>query len=87
MPTVWELLTQSSLRVLESLKRQNIALFLNGCREKVSTIKSTNVKLEQTILNRRFPKDEVWGNQIKKLQGKGRQQLSKKEERVWVILT
>ena len=37
--------------------------------------------------SRRFPKKEVWGNQIKKLQGKGRQQLSKKEERVWVILT
>ena len=37
--------------------------------------------------SRRFPKDEVWGNQIKRLQGKGRQQLSKKEERVWVILT
>ena len=57
------------------------------CREKVPTMRSTNVKLEQTILNRGFPKDEVWGNQIKKLQGKGRQQLRKKEERVWVILT
>ena len=37
--------------------------------------------------SRRFPKDEVWGNQIKRLQGKGRQQLSEKGERVWVILT
>ena len=56
-------------------------------QRKVPTMRSTNVKLEQTILNRRFPKDEVLGNQINKLQGKGRQQLSKKEERVWVILT
>ena len=37
--------------------------------------------------SRRFPKDEVWGNQIKRLQGKGRQQLSEKREKVWVILT
>ena len=37
--------------------------------------------------SRRFPKDEVWGNQIKRLQGKGRQQLSEKGEKVWVILT
>ena len=56
-------------------------------QRKSSNNKKYNVKLEQAILNRRFPKDEVWGNQIKKLQGKGRQQLSKKEERVWVILT
>ena len=56
-------------------------------QRKSSNNKKYNVKLEQTILNRRFPKDEVWGNQINKLQGKRRQQLSKKEERVWVILT
>ena len=37
--------------------------------------------------SRRFPKDEVRGNQIKRLQGNGRQQLSEKGERVWVILT
>ena len=37
--------------------------------------------------SRRYPKDEVWGNQLKKLQGKEGQQLSKKGERVWVILT
>ena len=37
--------------------------------------------------SRRFPKDEVWGNQIKRLQGKGRQPLTEKGERVWVILT
>ena len=37
--------------------------------------------------SRRFPKDEVWGNQIKRLHGKRRHQLSKKEERVWIILS
>ena len=37
--------------------------------------------------SRRFPKDEVWGNQIKRLRGKGRHQLSEKGEKVWVILT
>ena len=47
-------------------------------------IGANNFKYEKS---RRYPKDEIWGNQIKKLQGKGRQQLSKKEERVWVILT
>ena len=31
--------------------------------------------------SRRFPEDEVWGNQIKRLQGKGRQQLSEKGEK------
>ena len=58
--------------------------------KKVQTMRSTNeigTNNFKQKKSRRFPKDEVWGNQIKKLQGKGRQQLSKKEERVWVILT
>ena len=43
--------------MLESLKRQNIALFLNGGREKVPTARSTNEKWERTILNRRNQDD------------------------------
>ena len=34
-----------------------LGVFLNGCREKVPTMRSTNVKLEQTILNRRNQED------------------------------
>ena len=49
--------TQSWLRVLESLKRQNIILFLKGGREKVPTMRSTNKKLEQTILKRKNQED------------------------------
>ena len=44
--------------MLENLKRQNIALFLNGdTEEKVPTMRSTNEKLEQTIVNIRNHED------------------------------
>ena len=71
---VWELLTQSLLRVLESLKRQNNALFLNGDRErKFPQFEITNEKWEHTVLNRRksrwYPKHEVRGSLLEKLQG------------------
>ena len=57
MPTGMGATNPSSLRVLESLKRQNIILFLKGGREKVPTMRITNEKLEQTILNRRNQED------------------------------
>ena len=58
MPTgMGATITQSSLRVLESLKRQNITLFLNGDREKVPKVRNANEKWEQTMLNRRNQKD------------------------------
>ena len=71
--------------MLESLNRQNIILLMKGGKEKVPTMRSTNEKMEQTMLNRRnkkdTPKKKVWGNQLKELQEKGRQQLNKKEEK------
>ena len=78
----------------KSVRKQKKAehyIILEWWQRKSSNNENTNKKLEQTIFkqkkSRRYSKDEVWGNQLKKLQEKGRQQLSKKEERVWVILT
>ena len=59
MPTGMGATNPSSLRVLESLNRQNIILFLKGGKEKVPTMRSTNEKLEQTMLNRRNKKDTL----------------------------
>ena len=47
-------------------------------------MRNTNKKVEQTVLNtkiqRRYPKDEVRGDQIQKLQGKERKQLRRKRK-------
>ena len=76
--------TQSSLIVLESLKRQNSRLFLKSGRERVPTMRNTNEKLEQTVLNKRnqedTPKMKVGGNQLKNLQGEERPQLRRKKK-------
>ena len=59
MPTGMRVTNQSSLRVLESLKRQNIIFFLKCGGEKVPTKRITNEKLEQTTLNRRNQEDSL----------------------------
>ena len=57
MPTGMGATNPKFARVLEILKRQNIILFLKCGREKVPTMRITNEKLEQTILNRRNQED------------------------------
>ena len=76
----------------ESLRRQNSALSLNGDRErKFPPVGITNEKWEHTVLNRRksrwYPKNEVWGSLLKKLQGEKGQHVSKKGKRALEILT
>ena len=54
-------------------------------------MRNTNEKLEQIVLNtkiqRRYPKDEVWGKSTTEVARKRKTAVKKKEERVWVILT
>ena len=70
--------------MLESLKRHNSRLFLKSGREKVPTMRNTNEKLEQTVLNKRNQEDTLkmkfGGNQLQKLQGEERLQLRRKKK-------
>ena len=51
-------------------------------------MRNTNEKLEQmrnTKIQRRYPKDEVWGKSTTEVGRKRKASVKKKEERVWVI--
>ena len=60
-------------------------------RKKIPPVLITNEKWEHTVLNRRksrwYPKHEVRGSLVKKLQGEKEQHVSKKGKRVLVIFT
>ena len=86
MPTGMGVTSPKFAKSVRKPKKTEHYIFPERWQRKSSN--NENYKLEIGTNNfkqkksRRFPKDEVWGNQIKKLQEKGKQQLSKKEERV-----
>ena len=70
--------------MFESLKGQNIRLFLKSERERVPAVRNTNEKFEQMVSNKRnqedAPKMKFGEIQLHKLQGKERQQLRRKKK-------